>query len=100
MNNEILFKTIVAPIVTEKSTKIADRNKQIAFEVATSADKLTIKKAVEFLFNLKVDSVTVCNQKGKRRKFGNIEGRRKDHKKAYVKLSKNFDIDFTNKAEG
>ncbi|MFQ5995369.1 MAG: 50S ribosomal protein L23 [Acidiferrobacterales bacterium] len=94
MKDEQLFQILLAPYVSEKSTRVADRYKQFVFEVRRDATKPLIKQAVEKLFEVKVESVTVLNIKGKRKAFGRRAGRRSDKKKAYVRLKPGFDIDF------
>ncbi|CUA83923.1 MULTISPECIES: 50S ribosomal protein L23 [Gulbenkiania] len=98
MNQERLMQVILAPIVSEKSTMIADKNQQVAFRVVGDATKPEIKAAVELLFNVKVDAVTTLNVKGKVKRFGRSFGRRKDWKKAYVSLAEGQEIDLTNAA--
>ena len=94
MNQERLMKVLLSPIVSEKSTRVGDKCKQVVFKVATDAKKPEIKQAVEQLFDVKVDAVTVLNVKGKAKRFGQILGRRKSWKKAYVSLQEGHDIDF------
>ena len=65
MSQERLYKVLVGPIVSEKSTMIADKNNQVAFRVAKDATKKEVKDAVELLFKVQVDSVQVTNLKGK-----------------------------------
>ena len=86
MNNDRLMQVILAPIVTEKATEVAERNNQIAFRVAPDATKPEIKAAVELLFKVEVDSVQVLNRKGKEKRFGRFMGRRSNERKAYVVL--------------
>ena len=95
MNNERLMKVVLNPLVSEKSSIAADANRQFTFRVATDATKREIAKAVETLFDVKVDRVQVVNVKGKNKRFGAILGRRSDWKKAYVRLKPGSDIDFT-----
>src|SRR5205807_1114291 len=83
---------VLAPVVSEKSTFVADKNRQYVFRVADQATKPQIKAAVELMFKTKVDSVTVSNVKGKPRRFGRIEGRRRNWKKAYVRLAAGQEI--------
>lgn len=92
MNKNKLTKIILAPCVSEKSTQ-AKIDRQYVFKVRKEATKLEIAEAVHSLF--KVDVVAVCtsNVKGKARKFGNIQGRRKDWKKAYVTVKEGQAID-------
>ena len=94
MNQERLMKVLLAPHVSEKSTTVADAANQVVFKVAKDATKPEIKAAVELLFDVKVKKVTVANMKGKRKRFGAINGRRSDWKKAYVGLEAGHEIDF------
>ena len=93
MNAE-LYQVILAPHVSEKSTRVAEKNSQIVFRVRRDASKPVIKQAVEKMFNVQVESVTVTNVKGKVKKFGKTPGRRQDWKKAYVRLKPGQDINF------
>ena len=95
MNQERLMQVILAPVVSEKSTLVADKNEQVVFKVATDATKPEVKAAVELLFNVKVDSVQILNVKGKVKRFGRFIGRRSDWKKAYVCLTPGQEIDFS-----
>lgn len=94
MNPETLFQVILAPHVSEKSSRVADKHRQIVLEVRPDATKPVIKQAVEKLFNVQVESITVTNVKGKVKRTGRTAGRRKDWKKAYVRLKPGQDIDF------
>ena len=94
MNRERLMKILVAPRVTEKSTMLGDKHRQFVFRVASEATKPDIKQAVEQMFEVKVESVRVCNVKGKRKIFKNAPGRRQGWKKAYVRLMPGFDINY------
>lgn len=94
MNQERLMKVLLGPHVSEKSTRVGELNNQVVFRVARDADKPVIKQAVEHLFEVKVESVNIVNVKGKRKRFGQIAGRRGDWKKAYVRLAPGEDIDF------
>ncbi|RMH46604.1 MAG: 50S ribosomal protein L23 [Gammaproteobacteria bacterium] len=94
MNQERLMKVLLAPHVSEKSTIVAEKHNQVVFKVAKDATKREIKQAVELMFDVKVSSVRVLNVKGKRKRTGMIEGRRKDWRKAYVTLAEGHDIDF------
>jgi large subunit ribosomal protein L23 len=95
VNNEWLLKVLIAPRISEKSTRIADAAKQFVFYVMRDATKADIKQAVELMFNVKVASVQVCNIKGKTKLFRRKPGRRPDLRKAYVRLEPGFDIDYT-----
>jgi len=94
MNNERLMKVLLGPVVSEKSSVVADANRQYTFRVATDASKREIARAVEKLFEVEVDAVQVVNVKGKQKRFGTVRGKRSDWKKAYVRLKPGSDIDF------
>jgi large subunit ribosomal protein L23 len=94
MNQERLMKVLLAPIVSEKSTMVAEKNEQVAFRVLQDATKPEIKAAVELLFKVKVESVQVLNTKGKSKRFGRFEGRRRNTRKAYVSLAPGQEINF------
>ena len=93
MNKEKLLTLIHSPYITEKATSIGSLN-QVVFKVDLSASKSEIKKAVEDLFDVKVDSVTTSTQKGKtkRNRFGVYK--RSDYKKAFVSLKEGSEIQF------
>ena len=94
---ERLMQVILAPVVSEKSTFVADKRDQIIFRVAKDATKPEIKAAVELMFKVQVESVKVANIKGKQKRFGRLAGRRNHWKKAYVCLKPGQEISF---AEG
>jgi len=79
-------KIILRPVITEKSTLLKEKNREICFEVDSRANKIEIKKAAESLFKVKIERVRIINKRGKKRRVGRNEGRTKDWKKAYVKL--------------
>jgi len=91
---ERLMNVVLAPVVSEKSTMLADKNRQYVFRVVDDATKPEIKAAVELLFKTKVDSVTVSNVKGKTKRFGRFSGRRRNWKKAFVCLAQGQEINF------
>jgi large subunit ribosomal protein L23 len=80
-------EVIRRPLITEKSTELRDSASVVAFEVASSANKIEIKRAVEAQFKRKVVEVRVANQHGKVRRRGRSVGRQSDWKKAYVRLA-------------
>ena len=98
MNQERLMQIILAPVVSEKSTMVSEKNQQVVFRVAGDATKPEIKAAVELLFNVKVEGVSTVNVKGKVKRFGRTFGRRKDWKKAYVSLVQGQELDLTSAA--
>ena len=93
MNKEKLLTLIHSPYITEKATSVAGMN-QVVFKVDLTASKSEIKKAVEDLFDVKVDSVTTSTQKGKtkRNRFGIYK--RSNYKKAFVSLKEGSEIQF------
>jgi large subunit ribosomal protein L23 len=93
-NAEQLYNVVLAPVVSEKSTFVADKNRQYVFRVADDATKPQIKAAIELMFKTKVDGVTVLNVRGKERRFGRLTGRRRSWKKAYVRLAEGQEINF------
>lgn len=94
MNQDRLMKVLLAPIVSEKSTMIAEKNDQVAFRVTQDATKAEVKAAVELLFKVQVESVQVLNIAGKAKRFGRFEGRRRNVRKAYVSLAPGQEINF------
>ena len=95
MNQERLFKVLLGPHITEKAASATGSATQVAFKVATDASKLEVKKAVEKLFEVKVEGVRVIKVKGKTRRTKTGMGKRSDWKKAYVRLAEGQDIDFS-----
>ena len=91
---ERLMQVLLAPVVSEKSTFVADKHGQYVFRVAQDATKPDVKDAVELLFKTQVVHVQLCNVKGKKKRFGRFMGRRDNWKKAYVRLAAGQDINF------
>jgi len=79
-------KIILGPVITEKSTLLKEKNREVCFEVARDANKVEIKKAVEKLFKVRVERVRTLKRIGKIRRVGRNFGKTKDRKKVYVKL--------------
>ncbi len=94
MNQERLFNVLLGPVVSEKSTMIADKQNQVAFRVLQDATKTEVKAAVEQLFKVRVESVQILNQKGRKKRFGRFSGQRSDVRKAYVSLAPGQEINF------
>jgi large subunit ribosomal protein L23 len=92
---ERLYEVILRPHVSEKSTLLAEKSKQFVFDVLPSANKIEIKQAIEGIFKVKVENVNIIKQKGKPIRRGQILGRRNHTKKAYVRIEKDQDIEFT-----
>ena len=82
-----IHRTIVRPLITEKSSAAYQEKGEYAFEVAPDANKASIKQAIEQLFGVKVTGVWTSNQRGKTRRVGKTAGRRANWKKAIVTLS-------------
>jgi len=99
MNEQRLFKVLLAPHVSEKSTMVAETNNSFVFKVLKDANKAEIKAAVEKLFEVEVEGVRTANVKGKVKRHGQSFGKRSDWKKAYVMLKEGQDIDFVGGAE-
>ena len=93
-NQERLFNVLMAPIVSEKSTMLADKHEQVAFRVRPDATKQEVKAAVEMLFKVEVEKVSILNTKGKEKRFGRFEGKRSNVRKAYVSLKPGQEINF------
>ena len=93
-----LAQVLLAPIVSEKATSVAEKHNQVLFKVMRDATKLEIKAAVELLFKVEVEGVRVANQKGKAKRFGGRTGRRDHAKKAYVSIKQGQELNFTGEA--
>ena len=94
MNTQRLTNIIVSPRISEKATMRADLDNQHVFSVLKDATKPEVKKAVELMFDVKVKSVRLMNVQGKLTRVGRTFGKRKDWKKAYVRLQEGFDINY------
>ena len=94
MNTQRLANIIVSPRISEKATMRADMENQHVFSVLKDATKPEVKKAVELMFDVKVKSVRLMNVQGKLTRIGMTFGKRKDWKKAYVRLQEGFDINY------
>jgi large subunit ribosomal protein L23 len=94
MNEERLLKIILAPHMSEKAAIGAEKRREYVFEVLSDATKPEIKNAVELLFKTQVQTVRVLNVKTKPRRFGQVQGRSKGWKKAYVTLKPGQEISF------
>lgn len=95
MIRDRLFKVLLGPHISEKSTIGSELSNQYTFKVSTDSNKKEIKAAVEALFEVAVTSVNVIKTKGKQKRFGRVTGRRSDWKKAIVRLAEGQSIDFT-----
>ena len=93
-SEERLLTLLLAPTVSEKATFIADKHEQVVFRVSPDATKPEVKAAVELMFKVEVESVQIANVKGKVKRFGKFNGRRRSWKKAYVSLKPGQEINF------
>ena len=91
-HQERLMTVIRGPHLSEKSHMAAESN-QVVLKVRPDATKAEIRQAVELLFEVDVENVTVVNVKGKNKRFGMTRGRRNDWKKAYVRLAEGSEIE-------
>jgi large subunit ribosomal protein L23 len=93
-----LATVLVAPIISEKATRVGEKQNQVLFKVLRTATKPEIKAAVELMFKVEVESVQTVNQKGKTKRFGGRVGRRDHVKKAYVSLKPGQELNFSGEA--
>lgn len=84
---------IIAPVITEKAAALGSNGKTYVFKVAKSANKIEIKKEIERLFNVKVESVKTLNTKAKDKRVGRYTGKTKTYKKAIVTLADGYAIE-------
>ena len=94
-----LMQVLLAPVISEKSTFVGDKHNQVVFRVASDATKPEIKAAVELMFKVAVHGVSVSNVHGKGKRFGQLAGRRRNWKKAFVRLQPGQEINFAEQAE-
>lgn len=97
LTKDELFQVLLAPVVTEKSTRAAENQGQAVFYVASHATRGDVKAAIELAFEsdkAEVESVKILNVKGKTKRFGRTLGKRSDRKKAYIRLKEGSDLDF------
>jgi large subunit ribosomal protein L23 len=93
-----LAQVLLAPIISEKATRVAEKTNQVLFKVLRDATKPEIKAAVELLFKVEVEKVSTVVQKGKVKRFGRSIGRRDHVKKAYVSLKAGQELNFSGEA--
>ena len=89
-----LYNVLLEPVVSEKSTLVAEQANQYVFKVSKRANKADIKNAIELFFNVNVTSVQILNRKGKEKRYGRSVGRRAHEKKAYISIEKGQAIKF------
>ena len=93
MSSNRLYKVLLSPRMTEKTTRLSAESNQYVFRVIDDADKAEVRNAVEHLFNVNVESVRIVNVKGKNKSFRMRPGKRSDWKKAYVRIQEGQVID-------
>lgn len=93
-NFDDISQVLLAPRVTEKSTLCQIAGNQVVFRVALGSNKRQVRAAVEKMFSVNVEAVQTARVQGKRKRFGKVAGRRKDWKKAVVRLKEGQTIDF------
>ncbi len=98
-SEERLMKVLLAPVISEKATFIAEKNEQVVFLIMPDATKLEVKAAVELLFKVEVESVQVANRMGKQKRSGKFNGRRNHTRRAFVCLKPGQEINFTEEAK-
>jgi len=98
-SEERLMKVLLAPVISEKATFVAEKNEQVVFLVARDATKPEIRAAVELLFKVQVESVQVANREGKQKRSGRFTGRRNHTRRAFVCLKPGQEINFTEEAK-
>jgi large subunit ribosomal protein L23 len=98
-SEERLMKVLLAPVISEKATFIAEKNEQVVFLIMPDATKLEVKAAVEMLFKVEVESVQVANRLGKNKRSGKFNGRRNHTRRAFVCLKPGQEINFTEEAK-
>ena len=94
LTREQMYALVRSPVITEKSTMGSEHN-QVTFRVPLTADKRSVKAAIEGLFKVKVEAVNTIRVKGKLKRFRGELGRRSDYKKAIVTLAEGSKIDVT-----
>jgi large subunit ribosomal protein L23 len=93
------MQVLLAPVISEKATLVADKNEQVVFEVAADATKPEVKAAVELLFKVEVSRSTCWFRRASKSASASSMGRRKDVKKAYVCLKPGQEINFEAEAK-
>ena len=93
-----LMNVLIAPIVSEKATMVAEKSNVVTFKVLQDATKHEIMAAVQLMFNVEVKGVSVLNTKGKAKRFGKSMGRRDNVRKAYVMLKPGQELNLSGEA--
>jgi large subunit ribosomal protein L23 len=93
-SQEKLISVLLAPHITEKTSLAMQNTNTYSFRVRRDSTKPDVKAAVELMFGVKVSKVNLVNETGKSRRFGKLQGRTQDIKKAYVRLAPGQTIDY------
>ena len=93
-SQEKLITVLLAPHITEKTSLAMQDSNTYSFRVRRDSSKPDVKAAVELMFGVKVSKVNLVNETGKSRRFGKLQGRTQDIKKAYVRLAPGQTIDY------
>jgi large subunit ribosomal protein L23 len=93
-SQEKLIAVLLAPHITEKTSLAMQDANTYSFRVRRDSTKPDVKAAVELMFGVKVSKVNLVNETGKSRRFGKLQGRTQDIKKAYVRLAPGQTIDY------
>ena len=93
-----LMQVLVAPIVSEKATQVAEKTNAVTFKVLQDATKPEIKAAVDLMFKIVVELFSVVNTKGNTKRFGRSIGRRDNVRKAYVRLKPGQELNLSGEA--
>ena len=88
------YDIVKRPLITEKTSIQKEDYNQMSFEVDRKANRVEIKRAIENIFKVNVDTVRTMQVKGKTKQRGRIVGKRRNWKKAVVKLMPGERIDF------
>lgn len=94
-SNERLMKVLLTPVISEKATFVAEKNKQTIFLVQQNTTKIEVKAAVELLFKVQVKSIQVVNRQGKLKRSGRFIGRRNRSKRVFINLKSGQEINFS-----
>ncbi len=89
-----MYTIIRRPLITEKGTRLKDAHNQYVFEVAPEANKVEIARAIERIFKVRVNDVQTLNVNGKIKRRGRTVGKKRDWKKAVVRLAQGASIEF------
>jgi large subunit ribosomal protein L23 len=99
MSKERIYNVLLGAHISEKTTVVADTANQFVFKVAKDASRPEIKQAVEQIYGVNVEAVSVANVKGKVKRTVRGLSKRASWKKAYVRVAAGQDIDFTAEAK-